>query len=197
MKSFLFIVIIITTCISAMAQKGVNDSVKKAANAKSSIALPSKSISQPAEPVKAYKAVPYWKKIIDSLKTQQTQLDKFKIQVEDLNKENTNLKNDLKTANDSLLVIRNGTAQVVQKESIPEDKTNLILGILGFLAICLGITTYLSVSAKREAKYRIGLYEDLSKEYQTHKLKSNEKEKKLSRELQTERNRLEELLNNR
>lgn len=51
-----------------------------------------------------------------------------------------------------------------------------------------------SGSYSREAKYRIKLYEDLDEEYKGHKAKSNEKEKKLARELQTERNKVDELM---
>jgi hypothetical protein len=38
------------------------------------------------------------------------------------------------------------------------------------------------------------LYNELDEEYKAYKVKSNEKEKKLARELQTERNKLDELL---
>ncbi|OKS84685.1 hypothetical protein [Mucilaginibacter polytrichastri] len=53
-----------------------------------------------------------------------------------------------------------------------------------------------SGSYSREAKYRIKLYEDLDEEYKGYKAKANEKEKKLARELQTARNKLEELTGN-
>jgi len=46
----------------------------------------------------------------------------------------------------------------------------------------------------REAKYRTQLYNELEEEYKNYKVKANEKEKKLARELQTERNRLDDLL---
>lgn len=53
-----------------------------------------------------------------------------------------------------------------------------------------------SGSYSREAKYRIKLYDDLDEEYKSYKAKANEKEKKLARELQTARNKLEELTGN-
>ena len=204
MKNFVFVFMLVAVCTSTMAQqKGINDSVKKATIIKSPVAAAAKA----AQPLKAYKAVPYWKKIIDSLKTQEAVINKSKIQFEALNKENANLRNELKISNDSLASLKNiptsidkvesNTTSIDKVKSNTRDKTNLILGIAGFLGICLGIIAFLYISAKKEATYRIGLFDDLSKEYQTYKLKSNEKEKKLSRELQTERNRLEELLNNR
>ena len=42
------------------------------------------------------------------------------------------------------------------------------------------------------AKYRTELYDEISNEYQSYKSRTNEKEKKLARELQDERNKLEE-----
>lgn len=63
--------------------------------------------------------------------------------------------------------------------------------------LALGLVFVISRSAKNihEARYRSELYEEISKEYQTYKTKSNEKEKKLARELQDERNKLEEYKN--
>lgn len=74
---------------------------------------------------------------------------------------------------------------------------NLIMWglVIGFGAIA-AIVIARSGSHSREAKYRIKLYEELEEEYKTYKTKANEKEKKLARELQTERNRLDELLGN-
>jgi hypothetical protein len=48
-------------------------------------------------------------------------------------------------------------------------------------------------SAVKEASYRSGLYEQLFLELREHRSKANEREKKLARELQTARNRVEEL----
>ena len=48
-------------------------------------------------------------------------------------------------------------------------------------------------SAVKEASYRSGLYEQLFLELCEHRSKANEREKKLARELQTARNRVEEL----
>jgi len=65
------------------------------------------------------------------------------------------------------------------------------------IVLALGLVFVISRSAKNihEAKYRTELYEEVSREYQTYKTKSNEKEKKLARELQDERNKLEDYKN--
>jgi len=66
------------------------------------------------------------------------------------------------------------------------------------LIIILGIIT-VSVIAnsgknRNEARYRTKLYSELEDEFKAYKTKANDKEKKLARELQTERNKLDELL---
>lgn len=65
------------------------------------------------------------------------------------------------------------------------------------VVLALGLIFVIGRSAKniQEARYRSELYEEISKEYQTYKTKSNEKEKKLARELQDERNKLEDYKN--
>jgi hypothetical protein len=66
----------------------------------------------------------------------------------------------------------------------------LVIGCGAVLAIVI-IT---SAKYRHDAHYRIKLYDELSEEFHAYKAKANEKEKKLARELQTERNKLDELL---
>ena len=65
--------------------------------------------------------------------------------------------------------------------------------VLLFGAIALFVILR-SGSYGREAKYRTQLYTELEEEFKAYKAKANDKEKKLARELQTERNKLDELL---
>lgn len=65
--------------------------------------------------------------------------------------------------------------------------------VLGF-GIALAIVIITTTRFRQEAKYRIKLYNELSEEFQTYKTKANEKEKKLARELQTERNKLDDMM---
>lgn len=71
----------------------------------------------------------------------------------------------------------------------------LMWGLVLILGGSLAAVIYLSASNKREAAYRIQLHTELTDEFAAYKAKANEKEKKLARELQTERNKLDELLN--
>lgn len=63
-----------------------------------------------------------------------------------------------------------------------------LFGIIAFAVIAR------SAGYRREARYRTQLYAELEEEYKTFKTKANDKEKKLARELQTERNKLDDLL---
>lgn len=67
---------------------------------------------------------------------------------------------------------------------------SLVVGLGLALAIVLGTTA----KHKHEAKHRTELYEEIEEEFKAYKAKATEKEIKLARELQTERNKLDELL---
>jgi cell division protein FtsL len=62
------------------------------------------------------------------------------------------------------------------------------------LAFALVFALFRTRVAIKEASYRIELYDQLFEELRENRIKATEREKKLGRELQTERNRVEELL---
>lgn len=70
--------------------------------------------------------------------------------------------------------------------------------IMWGLVVVFGATAVIVIArsgaSTREAKYRTQLYSELEEEYRVYKAKAVEKEKKMARELQTERNRIDELL---
>lgn len=72
----------------------------------------------------------------------------------------------------------------------------LMWGLVLVFGAVAAFVIFRSGSYSREAKYRIRLYDELDEEYKNYKAKANEKEKKLARELQTARNKLEELTGN-
>lgn len=72
----------------------------------------------------------------------------------------------------------------------------IMWGLVIVLGILAATVIFLSASARREAHYRTKLYNELEEEYKGYKTKANEKEKKLSRDLQTVRNKLEEITGN-
>lgn len=121
----------------------------------------------------------------------------------------------LKAANDSLAVQKHNVdslntilASLDQNSPANRASKMSLLGIgvssttfnivVWGLILGLGITTVILVSQsgsyRREAKEKVQLYSELEDEFKTYKAKANDKEKKLARELQTERNKLDELL---
>ena len=73
----------------------------------------------------------------------------------------------------------------------------IVWGIIMLLVIALIIVVAMSSRKISEGKHRSQLYDEISEEYQTYKSKTVEKERKLARELQDERNKLADLFKNR
>lgn len=79
--------------------------------------------------------------------------------------------------------------------ALPKSTYNLIMwGLVIVAGSIAAIVIARSGSNKREASYRTQLYNELEEEFKAYKSKANEKEKKLARELQTERNKVDELM---
>lgn len=78
---------------------------------------------------------------------------------------------------------------------VTKETYNWIMwGLVLVFGATAGIVIARSGSSTREAKYRTQLYSELEEEYRVYKAKAVEKEKKMARELQTERNKIDELL---
>jgi len=78
---------------------------------------------------------------------------------------------------------------------IDKSTYNIVMwGLVLVLGATAAIVIGRSGAASREARYRAQLYNELEEDYKNYKAKANEKEKKLARELQTERNKLDDLL---
>ena len=93
----------------------------------------------------------------------------------------------------------NAKRDTISLAGVPLTKSayNLIMwGLVVVFGITAAIVIARSGMHSREAGYRTKLYSELEEEYKTFKAKANEKEKKLARELQTERNKLDDLLGN-
>ena len=137
-----------------------------------------------------------WKNVMDTLKIARQQLKTANAKLSTQNQTVSSLKADVSTKDQSL----SETNQKVDSISVfgmlmPKATYNLVMfGLVIVLAIALFIVIATTAKHKHEARYRIGLYEELDEEYKTFKLKANEKEKKLARELQTERNKVDELM---
>jgi hypothetical protein len=108
--------------------------------------------------------------------------------------------NELRTdvsEKDKSLTESNEKVNAVNFLGIYIDKAiyNLIMwGLVIVLGGTAAVVIVRSGNYSREAKYRVALYNELEEEFKTYKAKANDKEKKLARELQTERNKLDELM---
>lgn len=144
--------------------------------------------------VKAAKLSSFWRNSMDTIKNERRELAKAKIQLQTQAKAIKALNQDL-AINDKSLAESKAMIDEVKFLGISVSKSSyqiIMWGLILALSGGLGIITFLAKGYRKEATYRITLFQDLSEEFQTHKIKANEKEKRLARELQTEKNKLEE-----
>lgn len=137
-----------------------------------------------------------WKNMKDTLNTERRQLKEARAKLAEQGKNVESLKSDA-SSKEQALNESNAKRDEISLLGIPFTKATYNLVMWG-LVIVFGVVAVIVIarsgSHSREAKYRIKLYEELDEEYKAYKAKANEKEKKLARELQTERNKLDELL---
>ncbi|MEN0056678.1 MAG: hypothetical protein AAGC65_23570 [Mucilaginibacter sp.] len=137
-----------------------------------------------------------WKNMRDTLNTERRKLAAAQSKLDAQNKDISTLKTDA-TSKDQTLSEANAKRDEISLLGISLTKASynlLMWGLVIAFGVIAAIVIARSGAHSREAKYRIKLYEELDEEYKTYKTKANEKEKKLARELQTERNKLDELL---
>jgi len=133
-----------------------------------------------------------WKNASDTLNANRSKLrgalDKVKLQSKTIDSLNTELANDATAS---------ARANGIDIFGILLTKTTynfIVWGLVALFGIIAFVVIVRSGSHRREAKYRTQLYSELEEEFKTFKAKANDKEKKLARELQTERNKLDDLL---
>lgn len=137
-----------------------------------------------------------WKNLQDSLTIEHRKLKAGQTILTAQTKEIDSLKTDA-TNKGQTLAEANAKRDEIKLVGISFTKAtyNLVMwGLVIIFGLAAAIVIARSGAHSREAKYRIKLYEELDEEYKTYKAKANEKEKKLARELQTERNKNDELL---
>ena len=137
----------------------------------------------------------FYKSVTDTINSQKRKLKEAQAKVAEQAKTIAGLQGDV-TSKDQTLSESQSKVNSVSFLGIPMSKGtyNVIMwGLVLVLGGSLVAVIFLSASSRREASYRIKLFDELSAEFQTYKTKANEKEKKLARELQTERNRWDEI----
>lgn len=139
----------------------------------------------------------FWKSVRDTLTTERKQLITSKVKVADQEKNIATLKSQI-TGTESTLATSNAKLNEISFLGISFSKSNyniIVWSLILVLAAALAIVIIRSARHIHEAKYRSSLYDEIAQEYQNYKTKANDKEKKLARELQDERNKLDEFKN--
>ncbi|MFA6946668.1 MAG: hypothetical protein WC220_12280 [Pedobacter sp.] len=126
-----------------------------------------------------------WKNVTDSLQLQKTLLNESRARLAEREKLITELKGRTESQ-------KSPVAGLIP-EDISVSSTASLWGLVILLGAALVFVFVRSRSALKEASYRSELYDELTTEFREYKSKANEKERKLARELQDERNLVEEL----
>ncbi len=139
----------------------------------------------------------FYKNVTDSIRSGRTSLKTIQAKVSQQTQTIAALNDQIK-GKESSLASSNSKLDEISFMGIAFDKSTynmIVWALIILLALSLAFVVIRSAKNIHEAKYRTGLYEEISQEYQAYKTKANEKEKKLARELQDERNKLEEYKN--
>ena len=132
-----------------------------------------------------------WKHVNDSLNLQKKLLRQSKAELEKSSQSIIAMKNEI----DNLKASGKSIGELNTLEQSVNGSFNYLYlcGPLLLLAAALAYAILRMRSAFKEANYRTTLYDQLFEELRENRSKANEREKKLARELQTVRNRIEEL----
>ncbi len=138
-----------------------------------------------------------WKNVNDTLRKERVEKKAVQQKLTDQEKTITYLKTEISSKEASINNNTNKLNEIIFLGiSFNKGTYNVIVwSIIVLLTIALIVVFATSGKKILEAKHRIQLYDEISEEYQTFKSKTVEKERKLARELQDERNKLDELLN--
>ncbi|PTS95710.1 hypothetical protein DBR11_20720 [Pedobacter sp. HMWF019] len=135
-----------------------------------------------------------WKNVKDTINTERKQLVASKAKIKEQQKTITDLKAQIE-GKESSLASSNAKLNEISFLGIPFTKStynSIVWTLIVVLALALAFVVVRSAKHIHEAKYRSTLYQEIADEYQAYKVKANDKEKKLARELQDERNKLED-----
>ena len=126
-----------------------------------------------------------WKNVTDSLQQQKTLLNESRARLSGSEKLIAELKSKIESK-------KSPVADLIP-EDISVSSTAGLWGLVILLGVALVLVFVRSRSALKEANYRSELYDELTAEFREYKSKAAEKERKLARELQDERNLVDEL----
>lgn len=132
-----------------------------------------------------------WKSYTDTLRGVRNQLKQANAKVTEQTQTITGLQTDVAAKEQALTQTDSISFLGI---ALAKSTYNIIMwGLVLLIGIVAALVIARSGGHRKEAVYRTTLYNELEEEFKIFKVKANEKEKKLARELQTERNKLDEL----
>lgn len=136
----------------------------------------------------------FYKNLRDTLNTERKELSAARVKINEQQKSIADLQAQMEGKESSLATSNAKLNEITFLGiSFTKSKYNTIVWtLIVILGIALAILIIRSAKLLHEAKYRSTLYDEVAAEYQNYKVKANDKEKKLARELQDERNKFEE-----
>jgi len=151
--------------------------------------------------INPYRLTALWQSVTDSLKKERDELNTVKDKIQDQGKLIGELQTKTAESDTTVNSSVDEPAPITSADEISflgitfnkGTYHTLVWSIILILAIALVIVIARSANNISEAKQKTQLYDDISAEFQSYKSKANEKERKLARELQDERNKLEDL----
>lgn len=145
--------------------------------------------------INPYRLSTVWQSVTDTLRKERIELKNAKNKVIEQEKTISSLKTEI-SGKENTLNDTTAKADEINFLGISFTKGTysiIVWSIIIILAISLFIVIARSAKNILEAKHRTQLYDEISAEYQAFKAKSNEQQRKLARELQDERNIIEEM----
>lgn len=145
--------------------------------------------------VAGYRLDQLWKSVGDTLKKERAERKNIQQKLTEQEKTVNYLKTEI-SGKDASLTENTNKVNEIRFLGIPFEKGTyniIVWSVIGALAIALIIVIARSSKSIAEAKHRTQLYNEVADEYQAYKSKSVEKERKLARELQDERNKLDDI----
>lgn len=159
------------------------------------------TLKENSENYKVYKVIKrteldaFWKVVNDSMKVSKNVIKQSDLQINTQKTEITKLNTEIKGHKEEVEGLQHETAhiQVLGIDFSKEGYIILNFTIITILLIGLALLYYKFRHDNKVAKSKVLAYEKLDIEFETYKKNSLEKQMKLRRELQTERNRIDEI----
>jgi hypothetical protein len=136
----------------------------------------------------------FWKNVRDTITTERKDLIAARSKINEQQKSITDLQAQIQ-GKETALTTSNARLDEITFLGMSFSKgtyNTIVWTLIIIMALALAILIFRAIKLAHEAKYRSDLYNEIAGEYQNYKVKSNDKEKKLARELQDERNKFEE-----